>query len=264
MSSQQAETCGHQTFASHHHSLQAPNTLQQSTHPIPYSLPSPLAVKVSQAAGYPAQQSAMPQGLLLASLQANMGYQAPQPPHYRRPLLQQQHLSSFSSQPPQQQMAGPKVHGGYTAPYPMHGAASQSGHAELFPARLQPPEQPVAYTYAPPPNTAAAAAAARSDQNTSLPATPGAGEWLVRSTAEVVRSQALSTALGTAQAAAPAPAAAAAAAAATVSEMPLERYLDLHAALERGTGSVQSFSAVEAGMFRMADLKQARSSSDLS
>ncbi len=39
--------------------------------------------------------------------------------------------------------------------------------------------------------------------------------------------------------------------------MPLERYLDLHAALERGTGSVQSFSAVEAGMFRMADLKQA-------
>ena len=43
---------------------------------------------------------------------------------------------------------------------------------------------------------------------------------------------------------------------AIVSEMPLERYIDLHAALERGTGSVQSFSAMEAVMFRMADLKQ--------
>ena len=48
--------------------------------------------------------------------------------------------------------------------------------------------------------------------------------------------------------------------AAAVSEMPLELYMDLHAALERGTGSVQSFSAMEAVMFRMADLKQARTS----
>ena len=43
---------------------------------------------------------------------------------------------------------------------------------------------------------------------------------------------------------------------AAVCEMPLERYIDLHAALQRGTGCVQSFSAVEAVMFRMADLKQ--------
>lgn len=45
-------------------------------------------------------------------------------------------------------------------------------------------------------------------------------------------------------------------AAAVLSELPLERYMDLHAALERGTGCVQSFSAVEAVMFRIADLKQ--------
>ena len=43
---------------------------------------------------------------------------------------------------------------------------------------------------------------------------------------------------------------------AAVCEMPLERYIDLHAALQRGTGCVQTFSAVEAVMFRVADLKQ--------
>ena len=40
--------------------------------------------------------------------------------------------------------------------------------------------------------------------------------------------------------------------------MPLERYLDLHAALESGTGRVQEFSAVEAAMFRVSDLKLVR------
>ena len=44
-------------------------------------------------------------------------------------------------------------------------------------------------------------------------------------------------------------------AAGVVSEMPLERYLDLHAALERGMGRVQDFSPVEAAMFRVSDLK---------
>ena len=44
-------------------------------------------------------------------------------------------------------------------------------------------------------------------------------------------------------------------AAGVISEMPLERYLDLHAALERGTGRVQDFSPVEAAMFRVSDLK---------
>ena len=44
-------------------------------------------------------------------------------------------------------------------------------------------------------------------------------------------------------------------AAGAVSEMPLERYLDLNAALERGTGRVQDFSPVEAAMFRVSDLK---------
>ena len=44
-------------------------------------------------------------------------------------------------------------------------------------------------------------------------------------------------------------------AAGVLSEMPLERYLDLHAALERGMGRVQEFSAVEAAMFRVSDLK---------
>ena len=46
-------------------------------------------------------------------------------------------------------------------------------------------------------------------------------------------------------------------AAGMVSEMPLERFLDLHAALERGTGRVQDFSPVEAAMFRVSDLKLA-------
>ena len=44
-------------------------------------------------------------------------------------------------------------------------------------------------------------------------------------------------------------------AAGVISEMPLERYLDLHAALERGVGRVQEFSLVEAAMFRVSDLK---------
>ena len=273
MSSQQADSCSPQTAAPLQLSLQPPGRLSPGSNPILHSQPSPIPGKASQAAGHPAQQCAMPHGLVLASTQDNLVYQAPQPQHYQRASLQQQQLA-YMLQPPKQQIAASaEIRGGYAAAYPSsgpalpikspaeshawmdstaNGVASQSKQAELAPAAVPPSEQPVAYPYAPPPSTAAAAAAIAVNRVPS-------------NMAEATRSHPPSIYLGTAQAAAPAPVAAAAetAAAAVVSEMSLERYLDLHAALERGTGSVQSFSAVEAGMFRMADLKQARVPCDI-
>ena len=124
-----------------------------------------------------------------------------------------------------------------------HGIVVESGQAKSATEGIWTPEQQILHPCAPsgPPPNATAEAARAAEQ----PADFGSQAAVYPSVGGAV-SAAQTAALAT-------PAVEAAA----VSEMPLERYMDLHAALERGTGSVQSFSAMEAVMFRMADLKQA-------
>lgn len=41
-----------------------------------------------------------------------------------------------------------------------------------------------------------------------------------------------------------------------LTNLPLETYIDVHAALTKGTAQVQKVSAVEKAMYKMSDLKQ--------
>ena len=253
MSTQQEDTYG---------PLQAPGHLCQSTYPRHFNQLSLPVDKASQLAGYPEQQFASPQGPLHAP--RNLNRHAPQSLLCQRAKAQQQQLVCNRSEPSQQHMTSIDTCGGYTLPHlngslplPMgrpaqpcvgpvgihstaHGTATQS---MLMHASIPTPEQPGDHPSTRAPDIAAATAM----------------QWVASPEAQVVRYPPPDVVMSTGQTAAPAPVALATvpAVAAAVSEMPLERYIDLHAALQRGTGSVQRFSAVEAGMFRMADLKQA-------
>ena len=263
---QQVEMYSSQTAVPLNGPRQAPAQLWQSTQ----VLPAPVAYEASQPAGCPVQHCAMPQDSVCANILPYMAHQAPQHLQYRMASLQQQILPKY---PPQQQIICPEPQSGFTdrqdslasrtaahyhaslkqAPKASqalvaHGIVVESGQAKSATEGIRNPEQQILHPCAPsgPPPNATAEAARAAEQ----PADFGSQAAVYPSVGGAV-SAAQTAALATPAVETPAVEAAAG------SERPLERYMDLHAALERGTGSVQSFSAMEAVMFCMADLKQA-------